>query len=102
MATDESSKEIRRALRKNAELLEENNRLLRKLHRLHIISALFKVLWIVVLIGLPFALYFYVLEPYFQAFGSSYETFRTGLNELPGLKGIDLLFEDTFGGEEGE
>ena len=78
-------------LHKNAALLEENNELLRKLYRNAIISFWIKLLWFAVIIGLPFALYFYVLEPYFAAFGSSYENFLDGLNELPGFKGIDEL-----------
>lgn len=83
-------------MKKNAELLEENNKILRKMHRYGILSFWFRILWYAIIIGLPFALYFYVFEPYFAAFGSSYENFIDGLNELPGLKGIDQLIS---GGE---
>ena len=45
------------------------------------------------LIGLPFAVYFYVLEPYFEALGSSYETFNAGIQEIPGWKQFYEAFE---------
>ena len=78
-------------MQQNTKLLEENNKLLKKIHRNAVWSFWTRIAWYVVMIGLPFALYFYVLEPYFAAFGSSYENFIDGINELPGLKGIDTL-----------
>ncbi|MFT5849852.1 MAG: putative membrane protein [Patiriisocius sp.] len=79
-------KVLQRALEKNSELLEENNQLLKKIHRNGLWAFWIRIIWYVVLIGLPFALYFYVLEPYFTALGSSYDVFRAGINEIPGLK----------------
>ena len=73
-------------------LLRENNSLLKKLYRHNIIGFGLKVLWLALLIGLPFAVYFYVLEPYFSAFGANYETFRAGMSEIPGLKSLEQLF----------
>ncbi len=78
-------------MKKNSELLAENNKILKKIHRNGVLSFWLRILWFAVIVGLPFALYFYVLEPYFTAFGSSYETFINGINELPGLRGIDKL-----------
>ncbi len=78
-------------MEKNAELLQENNKLLKKLYRQNIIALAIRVFWYVIIIGLPFAVYFYVLEPYFQAFGANYETFRTGMGEIPGLKALEFL-----------
>ena len=95
MPPEGSHDDIKRELRKNSELLREHGRILKKLHRYHIISAWSKVVWFVLIIGLPFALYFYILEPYFAAFGSSYETFQAGINELPGLKGWEGFFNNT-------
>lgn len=73
-------------------LLKENNELLKKLHRYTIIGFSFKVVWYAILVGMPFAVYFYVLEPYFAAFGSNYEVFKMGMSEIPGLKGLENLF----------
>ena len=78
-------------IKENKQLLEENNELLKKIHRHGVWAFWIRVVWYMLLIGFPFAIYFYVLEPYFTAFGSSYENFIDGLNELPGLRGIDQL-----------
>lgn len=89
--------EILSLLKENTELVKENNVLLKKLYRNEMIGLTLRVIWYAVLIGMPFALYFYILEPYFNAFGSNYETFRLGIAEIPGLKGLELLFPS--GGE---
>ena len=91
MQQPEDYGEIRQLLRQNAELIKENNELLKKLHRNSMIGIWLRVAWYGLLIGLPFALYFYILEPYFEAFGANYEIFREGLSELPGLKGLQNL-----------
>ncbi len=72
-------------------LLKENNVLLKKLYRHSVIGFTFRIIWYAILIGLPFAVYFYVLEPYFNAFGANYETFRQGMAEIPGLKGLQYI-----------
>lgn len=84
---------LQRALRENRTLLEENNELLRKLHRNAVWAFWIRILWYIVLIGLPFALYFYILEPYFTALGSSYEKFNEGIQEIPGIKQINQTLE---------
>ncbi len=71
------------------ELLRENNLLLKKIYRHTMIGFAFKVLWFAIIIGLPFAVYFYLLEPYFASFGANYELFRQGMAEIPGLKGLE-------------
>ena len=86
MQPDQHSTEIKYLLEKNTELLKENNILLKKLYRHTMWGFWFRLIWYVVLIGLPFALYFYVLEPYFTALGSSYEVFSAGMQEIPGWK----------------
>lgn len=83
-----------RLLKENTALVRENNRLLRKLRRNSVIELWMRVVWYVLLIGLPFALYFYLLEPYFEAFGSSYEQFRLGMEEIPGIKGFQMMFPE--------
>ncbi len=82
---------IHALMEQNAELLKENNRLLKKIHRNGVMGFWARIIWYVILVGLPFALYFYILEPYFTALGSNYEVFKAGINEIPGLKGLDLL-----------
>jgi hypothetical protein len=78
--------EMKHLLEKNTKLLEENQVLLKKMHRSAVWGMWIRIIWYVMLVGLPFALYFYVLEPYFTALGSSYEVFSTGMQEIPGWK----------------
>lgn len=78
--------QMKELMEQNAELLKENNRLLHKIHRNGLYAFWLRILWYILLIGLPFALYFYVLEPYFAALGSSYEVFSAGIQEIPGWK----------------
>lgn len=80
-----------RILEENAELLKENNKLLKRLHRASIIGLVTRILWYAFLIGLPFAFYFFLLEPYLAMFGGSAEELKEGLEQLPGVKGIDIL-----------
>jgi len=86
MPPDLSHTELKAAIEKNRILIEENNMLLRKMIRWATIEFWFRIVWYIILIGLPFALYFYVLEPYFTALGSSFEVFSTGMQEIPGWK----------------
>jgi uncharacterized membrane protein (DUF106 family) len=86
--------ELKSLLKKNKELLEENNVLLTKIHRNGLWAFWLRIVWYVFLIGLPFALYFYILEPYFAALGSSYEVFSTGIQEIPGWKQFNTALEN--------
>jgi hypothetical protein len=96
----DSHAELKELILENTELLKENNKLLRKIHRNALIEFWVRICWYVLLIGLPFALYFYVLEPYFTAMGSSYSTFSTGMQELPGWKQV-LEFIESIKAAEG-
>ncbi len=92
MPPDYSNAEVKKLVLQNAELLEANNQLLKKLYRHTVWGLWIRIFWYVLIVGLPFALYFYVLEPYFTALGSNFEVFKAGINEWPGLKGIaDIL-----------
>lgn len=78
--------QIRKLVLENQRLLAENNKLLKKLHRNAVISFWIRLLWILIIIGAPFIFYYYIVEPYFESFGSSFETFQNGLQEVPGWK----------------
>ncbi len=94
MASPEDNNGIRDLLKENLLLAQENNALLKKIHRWNVIGASLKVFWFLIIIGFPFALYFLVLEPYFTALGSDYEIFKAGIGEIPGLKGLEGMFPD--------
>jgi hypothetical protein len=88
---EDTHEELLRLTRENSVLIKENNEILRKLRRYSIIGFVARVLWYSVLVGLPFALYHYVLDPYFAATGADYEVFRQGILEIPGLKGLENI-----------
>lgn len=81
-----SNDALKELIEKNSELIAENNALLKKIYRHGVWGFWLRIVWYVVVFGLPFALYFYILEPYFTALGSSYDTFSAGIGEIPGLK----------------
>jgi len=93
--------QIKELMEENRKLLEENNGLLRKIHRNALFGFWLRLFWYIFLIGLPFALYFYFLEPYFAALGSSYEVFSTGIQEIPGWKQFNAAI-DNFKAHTGE
>lgn len=70
----------------NQRLLIENNQLLKTLKRATVWSFWLKVIWFFILLGAPLVIYYYLIEPYFTSLGSSFETFQTGLQEVPGWK----------------
>ena len=93
MENDFNTLEIKEILKRQTILLQENNTLLKRMHRNAVWGFWFRIVWFLLLIGLPFALYFYVLEPYFKALGSSYEVFSTGMQEIPGWKQFTQMLQ---------
>ncbi len=85
---DNTHEELLRLTRENNALIKENHEYLRKMYRNDMAGLVLRVVWYAILIGMPFALYYYILQPYFQAFGADYELFRQGMAEIPGLKGF--------------
>lgn len=84
----------------NQRLLIENNQLLHKIQRRALWSIILKITWFLIIIGAPFLVYFYIVEPYFNSLGSSYEVFREGIQEVPGWKQFyEATQGDEFGGE---
>lgn len=80
-------KKLELLMERNKELLEENNKLLKKIHRSNIVQLWTRIAWYFIIIGLPFALYFFVKD-YFAALGADYEIFKAGMQEIPGLKNL--------------
>lgn len=93
---------LEKMLAHNAKLLEDNNKILHKLYRNQVWTFWTRVIWYVLLLGLPFIFYFYILQPYFEVFGSNYETFRAGINEIPGLKGLEQILNNASEGRSEE
>jgi hypothetical protein len=91
MTAPEEHSEMLQLLQENVRLAKENNELLQKMHRWSIIGIILRVVWYTIIIGVPFVLYFYLLEPYFTTFTTQYESFRQGVSTIPSLKGLEYI-----------
>ncbi len=80
----------------NQKLIAENTKVLKKLQRTSAVTMWLRIVGFLFMIGLPFVLYFYVVQPYFDALGSSFGTFQAGLQEIPGWK----QFYEALGGAD--
>jgi|TARA_Y100000310_G_scaffold7875_1_gene8556 hypothetical protein len=72
--------EVRRHLRKQLELIEENNKLLKRMQRAAMWGIIFRVLWWAILLGLPFIIYLYFIEPYAGGIIETYTGFKGGVD----------------------
>jgi len=88
--------QMKELIAENKQLLSENNDLLKKMYRTAWWSMVLRIVWFFILIGAPFLVYYYIVEPYFTTLGSSFETFESGLQEVPGWK----QFYEAMGGDE--
>jgi len=77
---------LRDVLLENQRLLTENNLLLRQMKKAAWWSFWLRIVSFMILIGAPFLLYYWFLEPYFISLGSSFEVFVNGMQEIPGWK----------------
>lgn len=75
-------KENRAVLEENKRLLEQNNEMLRKMRRNATIAFWLRIVWILVLLGLPLLIYWYVLQPLFETMPFGENSAGIGL-EIP-------------------
>ncbi len=87
--------DLKQTLKKQGELLEENNRMLQRLGRYQKATFFFAMIWYALLVGLPFALYYYVIGPYVEALGFD----MANLREYPGYSQFESFFGLRSGGE---
>ena len=89
--SQQDEKKIVSLLKENTAVVQENNHLLKRMYRNAIIEMWLRVVWYAVLIGLPFALYFYILEPYRQTFEGVLEQLHV---TVPGLEKLQVLLKE--------
>lgn len=63
MPPDINHEELKKLLVENQRLLIENNQLLNKMRRSAVISTIFRVIWFVIVLGLPVYAYFNYIQP---------------------------------------
>jgi lipid-A-disaccharide synthase-like uncharacterized protein len=80
--------ELKRLLVENHRLLVENNQLLTKMHRSARLAMVVRVLWFVVILGAPVALYYFVLEPNLASLQSSLSILEEGAKNVTGLQDL--------------
>ncbi len=87
-------------LLENQRLLTENNQLLHKIQKRALWSMILKIAWFLIIIGAPFIVYYYFVEPYFSSLGSSFEVFKLGIQEVPGWKQFYEASQGNWSGGE--
>lgn len=85
-------KEMKKLLQEVLLVSRENNKILHSVRRISIIEFVVRLLWYAFLIGLPFAVYFYILDPYLKAVGISSEHFGQGIQGWPGTEFFAKIF----------
>ncbi len=88
----DAHEEMKKLLEENLLVSRENRKLLKSIRRIGIFELILRLLWYAILIGMPFAVYYYVLGPYFESLGASYGQFSQGVQELPGIKVLGTIF----------
>jgi hypothetical protein len=68
----------------NQQLLKENNELLKKSLRRSTWAFIIRVILLLLFLGVPFALYYYFIEPYFHSVGESFSSLNQSLSVIPG------------------
>ena len=75
---------VKKLLVENQELLKENNELLRKSLRRSTWAFIIRVILLLLFLGVPFALYYYFIEPYFHSVSDSFSSLNQSLSMIPG------------------
>jgi DNA helicase TIP49 (TBP-interacting protein) len=71
----------RRLLKKTLQLAEENNKILRKLHRAEKMRRLFRLLYWVAIIALSLGAY-YLVQPYVEQLKEAYTSLKGGVESI--------------------
>ena len=85
---DREHEDMKTLLRENQRLLVENNTLLKELKRANVLSFVFRVVWLLIIIGLVLGAYVFVVGPYIEQFTGSFEELRSGLDRVPSFESL--------------
>ena len=77
--------DIEALLEKNLKLTKENNRLLKKMHRAHLMGVIMRIIFVLLLIGVPYLIYQYYLEEYVLELQEAYQSMQEDVRDLKEL-----------------
>ncbi|MCB9814843.1 hypothetical protein H6784_05550 [Candidatus Nomurabacteria bacterium] len=83
---ENEQKTLQELILENQRLLSENNQLLKKMQKVNVWSFVLRVIWFLILIGVPFFAYYYLIEPFMASDGSALESGMMWLQNIPGWK----------------
>jgi len=71
--------ELKKEIRENRELIEENQRLIKKIHRSVVVGRLMSIMYWVLIIGASVGAYYFI-QPYIDATIGAYDNVKTGFD----------------------
>ena len=85
---DRTSQEILEQINELNKTISDTNSRVRRIDRSMKVSFWFKVIWFLFLIGIPFAIYYYLIEPYKDLFEQQ-ASFSESIKNFPGWDQFD-------------
>jgi hypothetical protein len=79
----EEIEDIEEMVIENQRLLAENNKLLRKIQRANTWAFWLRAVWLAIILGAPFLIYYYIVAPYYQSLDSAFQFFGVELPDIP-------------------
>jgi hypothetical protein len=79
-----TNEQLKTLLEENKRLLTENNVMLHKLRRGAMWATAFRVLWFAIIVGLPIALYYFLLEPNLTTLGRAWQMIQSSVQDVSG------------------
>jgi hypothetical protein len=79
--------DIKKLLEENLKVVKQNHEILEKIHKVYMYTLWMKVLWFAIIVGVPFILYYFLIEPYLMAAGIYTEQIRDALKGFQQLVG---------------
>ena len=73
---------IESLLNENLRLSRENNKLLKKMRKAHLVDVWFRILLLLIAVGAPIFIYQYYLEDFVDSAWSTYQELRMELNNV--------------------
>ena len=86
MTPDNNHEEIKKLLVENQRRLMENNQLLTEMRRAAVWGSVFKLIWLVVVLGIPVYAYFNYIAPNIDTIKENYSAFHDMSKDTESLK----------------